>query len=73
VENILQKPPMKTIGYVTSSYWSPTLGRSIAMALIEAKKTLGEKVAFPQADGRVIKARIVSPVFYDKDGERQNV
>ncbi len=29
-------PPVKTLGHVTSSYFSPTLGRSIALALIEA-------------------------------------
>jgi sarcosine oxidase subunit alpha len=30
------KPPVKTLGHVTSSYFSPTLGRSFALALIEA-------------------------------------
>ena len=29
-------PPVPMLGYVTSSYMSPTLGRSIAMALVES-------------------------------------
>ena len=61
------------IGHVTSSYWSPTLQRSIAMALIkDGSKRMGEKISFPLAD-KVIEAEIVNPVFYDKEGARQNV
>jgi len=61
------------IGHVTSSYWSPTLKRSIAMALIkDGSKKMGEKISFPLAD-KVIEAKIVDPVFYDKEGARQNV
>ena len=65
--------PMKTIGHVTSSYMSPTLGRSIAMALVErGPERMGETLSFPLESG-VVRAKIVDPVFYDKDGERQNV
>lgn len=66
--------PMPMVGHVTSSYYSPNLERSIAMALIKGglnKK--GEKVYFPMADGQVIEAEITSPVFLDPQGERQNV
>jgi sarcosine oxidase subunit alpha len=28
---------------------------------------------FPKVDGEVVQARIVDPVFYDKDGEKQHV
>ena len=35
VREVKDKPPMEMIGQVTSSYYSPTLNRSIAMALIE--------------------------------------
>lgn len=36
---------------------------------------MGEVISFPTVDGTntVIKARICDPVFYDKDGEKQNV
>ncbi len=64
----------KIIGYVTSSYYSPTLDRSIAMGLIEGGKgRMGESLSFKCLDGREIKATIVDPVFYDKEGEKQNV
>ena len=32
-----------------------------------------EIVEFPKIDGTVIRAKITSPVFYDPDGEKQNV
>ena len=34
---------------------------------------MGEVLEFPVDSGRVVKARIVDPVFYDRDGEKQNV
>ena len=66
--------PMKTIGHVTSSYFSPTLQRSIAMALIEGSQArLGETVSFPLEGDKVVEAKLVSPVFLDAEGKRQNV
>jgi len=65
---------MKTIGHVTSTYMSPTLGHSIAMALIEGGRArMGETLSFPLSGGKVMKATVVDPVFYDKEGARQNV
>ncbi len=62
------------IGRVTSTYWSPTLERSIAMGLIcKGTERMGEVIAFPVEGGEVIRARIVDPVFYDKEGKQQNV
>ena len=63
-----------TIGRVTSTYHSPTLGRSIAMGLVKhGPDRMGDVIDFPELNGNIIKARIVDPVFYDKDGEKQNV
>ena len=65
---------MRTIGHVTSTYFSPTLERSIALALIEGGAgRMGETLSFPLEGGKVMKARIVDPVFYDAQGARQNV
>lgn len=62
------------IGHVTSTYFSPTLGHSIAMALIKGgSRRMGETLSFPVGEGRVIKAKVVDPVFLDKEGARQNV
>lgn len=61
------------IGHVTSSYFSPTLGHPVAMALVKGgSRRLGTVLSFPVAHGRTIKARVVDPVFYDKSGDRQN-
>lgn len=62
-----------TQGRVTSTYYSPTLGRGIAMGLVRrGPERMGEVIQFT-AEGRLIAARIVDQVFYDKDGEKQNV
>ncbi|MCV6591433.1 MAG: sarcosine oxidase subunit alpha family protein, partial [Silicimonas sp.] len=63
-----------TQGRVTSTYYSPTLERGIAMGLIEnGPDRMGQVVSFPTLDGEPIAAKIVSPIFYDPDGEKQNV
>ncbi len=62
------------IGRVTSTYWSPTLKRSIAMGLVEhGPERMGDIIVFPTVTGEEIKTKIVDPVFYDKEGARQNV
>ena len=63
-----------TLGHVTSSYFSPTLGRSIAMALIAGGRArMGEVLEFPIDAGRTIRATVVDPVFLDREGLRQDV
>jgi sarcosine oxidase subunit alpha len=63
-----------TQGRVTSTYFSPTLGKGIAMGLIlDGPDRMGEEIPFTNIGGDPVKARIVSPVFYDPDGEKQNV
>jgi sarcosine oxidase subunit alpha len=62
------------IGRVTSSYHSPNLDRGIAMGLVlHGPERMGEVLTFPCTDGKEYQARIVDPVFYDKEGEKQNV
>ena len=63
-----------TIGRVTSTYFSPTLGRGIAMGLVKhGPDRMGEVIDFPGTDGKTYRAKIVDPVFYDKEGAKQNV
>ena len=63
-----------TQGRITSSYFSPTLKRGIAMGLVmNGPDRSGEIIEFPKIDGTIIRAKITSPVFYDPDGEKQNV
>ncbi|MGB0959503.1 MAG: sarcosine oxidase subunit alpha family protein [Halocynthiibacter sp.] len=62
------------IGRVTSTYYSPTVDRGIAMGLLEhGPDRMGETVAFGLVDGREIQAKVVEPIWYDKAGEKQNV
>jgi sarcosine oxidase subunit alpha len=69
---VRENGPTPTIGHVTSSYFSPTLGRSVALALIErGASRRGETLSFPLA-GRTVRATIVDPVFLDPEGTRQN-
>jgi len=69
-----QPIPMTMVGHVTSSYMSAAMGHSFAMALVRGGlKRIGERVFAPLVDGSVIEAEIVSSVFYDPKGDRQNV
>jgi sarcosine oxidase, subunit alpha len=57
-------------GYVTSSYFSPSLGRPVALGLIEAGlKRLGETVSVYHL-GAERRATIVGPVALDPEGTR---
>lgn len=63
-----------TQGRVTSTYYSPTLKRGIAMGLLKhGPQRIGEVVEFGTIHGGTVKARVRDTVFYDKDGEKQNV
>ncbi|QCO54772.1 sarcosine oxidase subunit alpha family protein [Pseudorhodobacter turbinis] len=60
-------------GRVTSTYYSPTLKRGIAMGLIKhGPDRMGEVVTFNKVDGGTIAAKIVDAVFFDKAGEKGN-
>ncbi len=75
-EGVNENGQRNTQGRVTSTYYSPTLGRGIAMGLVlNGPDRMGEVIDFPTLDGTntVVKAKIVDPVFYDKAGDKQNV
>lgn len=55
-------------GHVTSSYNSPNLGRSFALAMLkDGRNRMGETIVIPMPEGRIA-ARVVSPVFVDPEG-----
>ena len=63
--------PVPMLGHVTSSYFSPTLNRSIAMAVVRSgTQRMGQQVYGALADGRYVAAQVCSPVFYDPEGKR---
>lgn len=66
----IDRPPVHMIGHVTSSYMSPALGRSIALALIEnGAARMGERVQ-AVVRGRAMGARVSATCFYDPQGKR---
>ena len=70
----LQQTPIPMIGHVTSSYYSPTLKRSIALAVVvSGHQKMGETIYGSLVDGRHVAAKICNPVFVDPQGDRQNV
>ncbi|WP_152046167.1 sarcosine oxidase subunit alpha family protein [Aureimonas psammosilenae] len=67
-----QSVPMTMLGHVTSSYWSETLGRSFALALLRnGRARKGETLFVPMLDGD-IEVEVVDPVFFDREGEKLN-
>ena len=63
-----------TQGRVTSTYFSPTLGKGIAMGLVHrGPDRMGDVIEFQTETGGRVAARIVDPCFYDKAGDKQNV
>jgi len=67
-----QRPPMQLIGHVSSSYYSATLERSIALALVAGGRArLGQTLYVPMP-GVDIPVTVTAPVFYDPKGERLN-
>ncbi|GIS15155.1 MAG: hypothetical protein CM15mP117_05870 [Alphaproteobacteria bacterium] len=67
-----QEMPMEMLGHISSSYYSPNLKHSIALALLKGGlNRKGQTVYIPMIDGQQpIEAKIVDPVFFDKKGER---
>ena len=72
VETTDTAPPVRMVGHVTSSYYSPNVGRSIALAMVErGAGRKGETLYAPRLDGgRPIEVTVTEPVFYDPEGVR---
>lgn len=67
-----QPIPMTMIGHVTSSYWSPTLGRSIAMALVAGGHQRTGQTLYIPMPGTVYGAKVGGIQFFDPEGARLN-
>ena len=64
--------PVEMLGHITSSYYSPNLKKSIALAVVRGgKNMMGQKLFIPM-EKRNIKVTIVDPVFFDKENVRLN-
>ena len=57
-------PPVPMLGHVTSSYFSPNLGRSIAMALVKSGRSrMGERLWVSRRDGAPIPVTVTGTDF----------
>ena len=64
--------PIEMLGHVTSSYFSPNLNKSIALAIVKnGKKMKGQKLFVPM-ENKTINVTITDTVFLDKENKRLN-
>jgi sarcosine oxidase subunit alpha len=63
---------LRSLGWITSAFHSPALGRSIALGMIARGRALAEAGMEVELYhlGRFSRARVCSPVFFDPAGER---
>jgi len=65
--------PMPMVGHVTSSYYSPNLGRSFSLALVKSGlKKKGITLLAPMPN-KTIEVEVTDPVFVDPSNERLSV
>ncbi len=72
VAEVKNMPPMDMVGHVTSSYYSPNLNKSIALAVVKnGKKLKGKKLYVPMPN-KTIEVTVSDTIFLDKEGKRLN-
>jgi sarcosine oxidase subunit alpha len=68
----LNQKPVEMLGHVTSSYFSPNLNKSIALAVVkDGKNMMGRKLFVPM-ENKNISVTVANTVFYDEKNERLN-
>ncbi|MCZ4351222.1 2Fe-2S iron-sulfur cluster-binding protein [Roseovarius aestuarii] len=68
--HLVEGTPPRSLGYVTSSYDSPTLGRPVALGLVEnGTARIGETITVHHL-GESRTATISAPCAFDPEGER---
>ena len=72
VAEIKNKPPMDMVGHVTSSYYSPNLKKSIALAVVKNGKNLKGKKLYVPMENKTIEVTVSDSIFLDKEGKRLN-
>ena len=66
------KQPIEMLGHVTSSYFSPNLNKSIALAVVKNGRNLKGKKMFVPMKNKIINVTITDTVFLDKENKRLN-
>ncbi len=64
--------PIDMLGHVTSSYFSPNLNKSIALAVVRSGKNMkGQKLIIPM-ENKNINVTVSDTIFLDKENKRLN-
>ncbi|GAB3522986.1 sarcosine oxidase subunit alpha family protein [Arthrobacter monumenti] len=64
--------PVPMVGHVTSSYYSPAMGRSFALALIKGgRERIGQTLVAP-LQGKLIEVEVTDTVMYDREGSKRD-
>jgi sarcosine oxidase subunit alpha len=72
VLNDTGRTPMPMAGHITSSYRSPTLDRTFALAMLEDGHELHGRTVYAPLAETTIAAIVTEPVFYDPEGARRD-
>ena len=68
----VKSKPIDMLGHVTSSYFSPNLNKSIALAVVRSGKTMkGQKLIIPM-ENKNINVTVSDSIFLDKENKRLN-
>ena len=68
----VKSKPIDMLGHVTSSYFSPNLNKSIALAVVRSGKTMkGQKLIIPM-ENKNINVTVSDTIFFDKENKRLN-
>ena len=68
----LNQKPVEMLGHVTSSYFSPNLNKSIALAVVRDGKNMRGKKLFIPMENKNISVTVSSTIFFDKENKRIN-
>ena len=68
----IPEPPAHMLGWVTSSYASVALGRSMALALVERGRSRQGGTIHAVIGDATTPCTVVDPVFYDPEGARRD-
>ena len=62
--------PMPALGHVTSAYWSETLHRPIALAMLAGGRRRIRQMLYVARPAGAVVVRVTAPMFYDAQGVR---
>jgi len=68
----LPEPPVPMLGHVTSSYRSPTLERTFALAMLKEGRAMHGATVWAASGGHTIACEVTGPVVNDPEDNRRD-